>query len=177
MEKSLTITTFMLFGFIWMNIYWFESIVLFFFVATILSTIDIVLWVIIARKEKKINSVKMTHWIFRKVLLILIILILQVVLFHVSYVIENNYISMWGLLLIVWYSAIEFLSILENVNKLNLNKHEKWMFSILHKLSEVILNKIKKKVEEKIEEKVEEKVIYKIEYKDWKKNIKDNKEQ
>lgn len=153
MEKTLTTTTFMLFGIIWISIYWLQTVILFTALAIILSTVDIITGFLKARRKGEVSSIKMADWVLKKCLLMFVVFLIQVILWHTAYIMQKEWIAVLGLLLIVWYAAVEFVSILENINEMTLNKYEKKMFGWLFELSKKLLNRVEKKIEDKITEK------------------------
>jgi len=102
--------------------------------AVILSTIDIITGFLKARKKQEVSSIRMRDGILRKCLLMFVVFLIQVILWHTAYIFQKEWLAVIGLLLIVWYVAVEFVSILENINEMTLNKYEKKMFGLLFEL-------------------------------------------
>ena len=153
MEKAFITTTFMLFWVIGISVFWLQTVILFTVLAIILSTVDIITWILKSRIKWEISSIKMTDWILKKSLLLWIIFFVQVVLWHSSYLFNVEWLSIIWLLLIVWYTGIEFISILENISEMKLNKYEAKMFKKIHKITEKVLNRVDEEVDKRIEKK------------------------
>ena len=132
---------------------------LFVILYSFLAIIDVALWYYLARRDKRVSSVKMQEWTMKKILNLVFIWVIAIVFWHLGYLIKDKsivfYVGVIPLIVCWWHLIIEFTSIGENYKKLHwTTERENKVMDFFLKILWLWLDKSLEVAEKKITEKI-----------------------